>query len=86
MEHGKVLRIDEKVDASGAAGLAADEAGAFQGEDHLVDGRRRDAEVPLHVGFGRGPAEDAAIGMDEGQILALLFGEGGTILNHLPNI
>ena len=29
-----------------------DEAGAFEGEDHLVDGWRGDAEVALHVGFG----------------------------------
>ena len=35
-------------------------------------------EMALHVGFGRRPAEDAAIGVDEGQILALLLGEAGS--------
>jgi hypothetical protein len=29
-----------------------DEAGAFEGEDHLVDGGRGDAEEAPHVGFG----------------------------------
>ena len=40
-----------------------------------MDRRRGDAEVALHVGFGRGLAEDAGIDVDEGQVLALLFGE-----------
>ena len=52
--------------------MAADEACAFEGENHLVDGGRGDAEVALHVGFGRRPAVDARVGVDEGQILALL--------------
>ena len=34
-----------------------------------------DAEVALHVGLGRRSSEHARIGVDEGQILALLFGE-----------
>lgn len=41
-----------------------------------MDGRRGDAEVALHIGFGRGLAEDAGIiDVDEDQVLALLFGE-----------
>ena len=48
---------------------------AFEGENHLVDRRRGDEEVALHVGFGRGLTEDARIDVDEGQVLALLFGE-----------
>jgi hypothetical protein len=31
--------------------------------------------MPLHVGFGRRLTEDVGIDVDEGQILALLFGE-----------
>ena len=34
-----------------------------------------DAEVALHVGFGGRAPEHARIGVDEGKILALLFGE-----------
>ena len=37
--------------------------------------RGADAEVALHVGFGRGLAEHAGIDVDEGQLLALLLGE-----------
>jgi hypothetical protein len=58
--------------------LTPDKAGAFEGEDHLVDGWRGDAEVPLHIGFGRRAAKDATIGIDEGEVLTLFFGEGGS--------
>ena len=34
-----------------------------------------DAEMALHVGFGGRALEYARIGVDEGQILALLFGK-----------
>jgi len=46
------LGRDDQLDASGCAGSSLDEAGAFEGEDHLVDGGRGDAEEALHVGFG----------------------------------
>jgi len=39
----------------------------------LVDRGRADTEVALHVGFGGRASEDARIGVDEGQVLALLF-------------
>jgi transposase len=48
----------------------------FEGHDHLVNGRRADAKVLLHVGFGRRPAVQARVEVDEGQILALLGREG----------
>jgi hypothetical protein len=41
-----------------------------------MDGRRAYAEVPLQIGFGRSAAEDTGIGVDEGEVLALLGGEG----------
>ena len=66
---------NEDFDASGDAGLASYQAVSFEGEDHLVDRRWADAEVALHVGFGRGAAEHVRIGVDEGEVLALLFGE-----------
>jgi hypothetical protein len=34
---------------------SSDEACALEGEDHVVDGRRGHAEVPLDVGFGGRP-------------------------------
>src|SRR3712207_6898675 len=43
--------------------LTADQAGPFQGQDHLVRGRRRDLEVALHVGLGRRAAMDACVGV-----------------------
>jgi len=66
---------DEDVNAPGDARLASDEAVTFEAEDHLVDGRWSDTEVPLHVGFGRGLAEHALVDADEGEILALLLSE-----------
>ena len=69
------MRWDEDFDASGDAWLSAEETGALEAENHLMDGRRCDAEVALHVGFGGSPAEDARVDIDEGQVVALLFGE-----------
>ena len=66
------------MDAAGDAGLSPDQARALQGEHHLVDGRRGDAEVTLQVGFGRGPAEHQGVGVDEGEVLPLLVGEAGS--------
>ena len=44
-----------------------------------------DAEVALHVGLGRRSSEHARIGVDEGQILALLFGEALPTGTEGPN-
>src|ERR1700759_707697 len=41
-------------------------------------GGRGNSEIALHVGLGRRPAIDARIGIDEGEVLALLFGEVAT--------
>ena len=70
-----MFRGNEDFDASGDAGLTTDEAGALEGEDHLVNGRGTDPEVALHIGFGGWTLEHVRIDVDEGQILALLFGE-----------
>ena len=43
--------------------------------DHLVDRGWADFKVALHVGLGRWAPEHVRIGIDEGQVLALLFGE-----------
>ena len=68
---------DPQDDASGDAWLAADEALAFESQDHLMDRRRGDAEVALHVGLGGRSSDHLGIGVDEGQVVALLGGEAG---------
>ena len=67
------------MDEAGDAGLPADEAIAFEDEQHLVDGWRGDAEIALQVAFGRRAAVDLAIGPDESEILALFVGEAGRL-------
>ena len=49
---------------------------AFERQHHLVNRRRADAEILLHVGFGRRPAVQARVEVDKRQILALLGREG----------
>jgi transposase len=66
------------LDASGSSGQACDEPGFIQGQHHLVDGGSGDLEMATHVGFGRGPFEDPAIGVDEGQVLALGLRKAGS--------
>jgi hypothetical protein len=63
------------LDASGDAGLTANEAISFERHDHLMDRGRADLKVALHVGLGGWASEHARVGVDESQILALLFGE-----------
>ena len=66
----------EDDDASGDFRRSLDEPGVLETEHHPMDRRRGDAEVALHVGFGRGLAkEDTRIDVDEGQVVALLLGE-----------
>jgi hypothetical protein len=65
------------LDASRCPGHAFDEPGFFQGQHHLVDGGSGDLEMATHVGFGRGPFEDSAIGVDEGQVLAVGLRKAG---------
>ena len=63
------------MDASGDAGLTSNEAVSLEGHDHLVDRGRADLKMALHVGLGGGPPEHVRVGVDEGQVLALLVGE-----------
>ncbi len=68
---------DEDLDAAWLSWLSFDEAGSFEGKDHLMDRWRGDLEVALHVGFGGRSSVDAGVGVNEGEILSLLFGEAG---------
>lgn len=67
--------VDKETDTASAAWFAADEAFALEGEHHLMDGGRSDGEEALDVGFGGRPSEGERIGMNKGQVLALLVGE-----------
>lgn len=66
---------NEDLDASRDAGLTADETISFERHDHLVDRWRADLKVALHIGLGWRAPEHVRIGIDESQVLALLFGE-----------
>jgi len=48
---------------------------SFERDDHLVDRGRADLKVALHVGLGWRASEHVHVGIDESQVLALLFGE-----------
>jgi len=63
------------LDASGDAGLTSNEAILFERHDHLMDRGRADLKVALHIGLGGRASEDVRVGVDESQVLALLFGE-----------
>jgi len=63
------------LDASCDAGLTANETISFERHDHLVDRGRADLKVALHVGLGGWTPEHVRIGVDESQVLALLFSE-----------
>ena len=63
------------MDASGDAWLTANEAISFERHDHLVDRGRTDLKVALHVCLGGWAPEHVRVGVDEGEVLALLFSE-----------
>jgi hypothetical protein len=63
------------LDASGDAGLTSNVAISFEGDDHLMDRGRADLKMALHVGLGGWAPENVRIGVDEGQVLTLLFRE-----------
>ncbi len=67
--------FDQELDASRDARCSSDQAGAFEIEHHLMDGWWADAKVTLQLGFGGRAAEHAGIGVDEGEVLALLGSE-----------
>ena len=74
---GYFIWRNQELDASRDAWLALYQALSLEDQHHLMDGRRADTEMSLQVGFCWRAAEDAGIGMDEGEILALLGGESG---------
>jgi len=71
----KGIRRDEQLDTAWLARLTTDQATAFELDEHAMDAGRSNPEVLLHVGFGWRPAMQLCIGVDEGEILALLLCE-----------
>jgi hypothetical protein len=47
----------------------------FESYDHLMDRRRRDSEVCLHICFGRRTAINLCVVVDEGKVLTLFWSE-----------
>lgn len=70
-EERQQARVDEQFERAGRARRASDQAEPFELQDHLVNRRRSHLEEGLHVRLGRRPAVDRAVGVDEGEVLAL---------------
>jgi|SRR5580658_6977381 transposase len=80
-----MLRINEQFDAACGSRLPFDEPCSFERQHHLVNRRRTDAKILLHVGFGWRPAMQAHVEVNKRQILALLSREvfyGATQTGH----
>ena len=71
----QLVGLDEQFDAAGDTRSASDQSNSLEVQHHLVDRRRRDLEMTSQVGLGGRTAHHQRIGMDECQVLALLFGE-----------
>lgn len=66
------IGVDEDPYGSRSSGCERDEARSLKHKDHLMNRGRRHAEVALQVDFGRWPAQNHRVSMDEGEIPPLL--------------
>ncbi len=57
------LAVDQHSDAARDTWLSCDQPGLLERGDHLVNDWRADAKEPLHIRFGRRPAEHQRVGM-----------------------
>lgn len=64
-----------QLDASGLPWGAPNQSQLLEFDDHPMDGGRGDSEESLHVGLGGRTPIDEGVGVDEGEILALLLRE-----------
>ena len=68
--------INQDLDTARCPRQPFDEAGSLEREHHLVNRRRADAKILLHVRFRRGSAVQPRIEVDEGKVLPLFGREG----------
>jgi hypothetical protein len=61
LELGQDFGLDDQFNAAATTRLALDQAYAFEGQNHLMNGRRGDGEESLDVGFGGWAAHDRRI-------------------------
>jgi hypothetical protein len=71
----EIFNRHEQLDCSRFTRDAADQPVAFEGDEHLVNRGWRDEKEALEVGFCRRSPIEQRVGVDEGQVLALGFGE-----------
>jgi hypothetical protein len=74
LQIGQLVGRKQHLDAARLSGRSLYEPGRLKFEDHLVDGRRRDAKVTLDVNFCRRTLVDFGIVVDEREVLSLLGG------------
>jgi hypothetical protein len=72
MQDREQLGSNQDFDAASDSGLSSNHPRSFEGEHHLVNRRRADAEVSLQVSFGGRPPKHMCVSVDESQILPLL--------------
>jgi len=66
---------DEELDASRLSRNATNEATSLKPDKHAVNARWGHQKEILDVGLGRGATLEQDVGVNEGEILALLVGE-----------
>jgi hypothetical protein len=82
-QEGQAFGLDQDFDTASQIRIPADQAYPFQGQHHLVNGRRAHPKVALNFGLSRRAAMHPRIGIGEGQVLVLSIGEA--FLGHPPH-
>ena len=75
VERGKLLPRYQDFDRTCLPRRSRDQASPIERQDHLVNRRRRDFEVPLDVGLRRRPADHFRVRRNERKVLPLELGE-----------
>jgi len=72
----QLLARQQQLERAALAWRPPDESQPLQAQDHLMDRRRRNLEIALHVSFRRRAPVDLRVIVDEGEVLPLLGGIG----------